>query len=175
MEKAFPERMKPSPLLHRLENTGRLGRKSGLGFYRYERGERKGPDETLREEIGLASAAADAEATVYDDDYLVSRTLYPMVNEAARALADGVVATPGDGDLALVLGIGWPPFRGGLMRWADGAGLERIADRLAEWAAALGPRFEPSDALRERSRRDGGFYGRPSGAPPEEQPTLQGF
>ncbi|HUP19744.1 MAG TPA: 3-hydroxyacyl-CoA dehydrogenase NAD-binding domain-containing protein [Gemmatimonadota bacterium] len=175
MEKAFPERMKPSPLLHRLENTGRLGRKSGLGFYRYEGGERKGPDESLREEIGLATASADAEATVYDDDYLVSRTLYPMVDEAARALADGVVATAGEGDLALVLGIGWPPFRGGLMRWADSVGLERIADRLAEWTTAIGSRFEPSDALLERSRWDGGFYGRPSGAPPEEQPSLHGF
>ncbi len=175
MEKAWPGRMKPSPLLHRLESTGRLGKKSGLGFYRYEDGKRKDPDDDLRDEIGLATAGADGESTVYDDDYLVSRLLYPMVDEAARALAEEIVATPGEGDLALVMGIGWPPFRGGLMRWADQVGLARIADRLDEWAGAIGPRFEPSEALRERARWDGGFHGRPPGAPADEQPFLAGF
>ncbi|MDX1660655.1 MAG: 3-hydroxyacyl-CoA dehydrogenase NAD-binding domain-containing protein [Gemmatimonadota bacterium] len=173
LEKAFPDRMKPSPLLHRLESTGRLGKKSGLGFYRYEDGKRKGPDESLREELGLASSGE--EATVYDDRYLVGRTLYPMVDEAARALAEDVVASPEQGDLALVMGIGWPPFRGGLMRWADEVGVPRIVDRLDEWAGAVAPRFEPSDALRERARLGVGFYGTAEDSD-DVQPTLgEGF
>ncbi|MBW3660727.1 MAG: enoyl-CoA hydratase/isomerase family protein [Gemmatimonadetes bacterium] len=173
LEKAFPERMKPSPLLRRLEDAGRMGKKSGHGFYRYQDGERKGPDSRLREELGLRSP--QEEAPVYDDPYLVARCLYPMVDEAARALAEDVVDSPADGDLALVMGIGWPPFRGGLMRWADEVGVAKIVDRLDEWAGAVDARLAPSDALRERARLGVGFYGAPAEAG-EVQPTLgEGF
>lgn len=173
LEKAFHGRMKPSPLLHRLESTGRLGKKSGLGFYRYQDGKRKEPDESLREELGFRSD--DEETPVYDDRYLVTRCLYPMVDEAARALAEDVVESPARGDLALVMGIGWPPFRGGLMRWADEVGVSRVVDRLDEWSGAIDPRFGPSDALRERARLGEGFYG--SAAETDDvQPTLgEGF
>ncbi|CAN5135934.1 fatty acid oxidation complex subunit alpha FadJ [soil metagenome] len=179
---AFPDRMRPHALLHRLETIGRLGKKSGRGFYRYEEGRRKDSDPRLREELGLAPGSAGEEAPVFDDEYIVARCLYPMVNEAARALAERIVDSPGDGDLALVLGIGWPPFRGGLLQWADEVGLGRIVDRLEEWSAAIDRRFVPSEPLRERVRWDGGFYGAPRhspvaarsnrGGPLDVQPTL---
>lgn len=174
LEKAFPDRMKPSPLLHRLKSTGRLGKKSGLGFYRYGDGRRKGPDESLREELGLVSTEEE-ETPVYDDPYLVRRTLYPMVDEAARALAEDVVDSPERGDLALVMGIGWPPFRGGLMRWADEVGVARIVDRLDEWAGAIDPRFAPSDALSERARLGVGFYGSPAETDAVQPSLGEGF
>jgi 3-hydroxyacyl-CoA dehydrogenase/enoyl-CoA hydratase/3-hydroxybutyryl-CoA epimerase len=157
MADAFPDRMRPHAILHRLQVTERLGRKSGAGFYRYEGGERKGPDEKLRGELGL-SPAGESETPVYDDDYLVSRCLYPMVNEAARALSEGIVGSPGEGDLALVLGIGWPPFRGGLLTWADEVGPAEIVERLTHWSTLIDPRFAPSTALKERAR-SGGFHG----------------
>jgi len=156
MADAYPDRMRPHALLHRLQVTERLGRKSGAGFYRYEGEERKGPDEKLRGELGLPVG----ESPVYDDDYLVTRCLYPMVNEAARALAEGIVASPGEGDLALVMGIGWPPFRGGLLRWADAVGVAEIVERLERWASLVDARFAPSSALRERAREGGGYYRR---------------
>jgi 3-hydroxyacyl-CoA dehydrogenase/enoyl-CoA hydratase/3-hydroxybutyryl-CoA epimerase len=158
MAEAYPDRMRPHALLHRLQATERLGRKSGAGFYRYQGDERKEPDERLRGELGLPPAGEGA-TPVYDEDYLVTRSLYPMVNEAARAVAEGIVETPGEGDLALVLGIGWPPFRGGLMRWADEEGLAEIVERLERWSTLIDPRFAPSVALRERARAGGGFYG----------------
>ncbi len=158
MTDAYPDRMRPHAILHRLQVTDRLGRKSGAGFYRYEGGERKGPDEKLRGELGLPPAG-EGQTPVYDDDYLVTRTLYPMINEAARALADGIVSTPGEGDLALVMGIGWPPFRGGLLRWADDVGPAEVVERLGQWSALLDPCFAPSAALRERARGGSGFYG----------------
>ncbi|HJR53858.1 MAG TPA: 3-hydroxyacyl-CoA dehydrogenase NAD-binding domain-containing protein [Gemmatimonadota bacterium] len=161
MADAFPDRMRPHAILHRLQVTERLGRKSGAGFYRYEGGERKGPDEKLRGELGLPPTG-EGQTPVYDDDYLATRTLYPMINEAARALADGIVSTPGEGDLALVMGIGWPPFRGGLLRWADEIGPAEVVERLGQWSALLDPRFAPSAALRERARGGSGFYGEPS-------------
>ncbi|MGH7551006.1 MAG: 3-hydroxyacyl-CoA dehydrogenase NAD-binding domain-containing protein [Gemmatimonadota bacterium] len=169
---AFPDRMRPHALLHRLEMTGRLGKKSGRGFYTYREGRRKDPDAGLREELGLVTDQDEGEEPVFDEGYLVARCLYPMVNEGARALEDGIVATPGDGDLALVMGIGWPPFRGGLLRWADEIGLSRIVGRLEEWTAAVDPRFAPSSALRERARWRGGFYGQPVELGEGDQPTL---
>lgn len=177
LEREFPDRMKPSPLLRRLESTGRLGKKAGLGFYRWEGGERKGPDTGLRDELGLPGGRGPAgeEAPVFDDGYLVARCLYPMVNEAARALAEDVVDSPADGDLALVMGMGWPPFRGGLLRWADEVGIQRIVDRLDEWAEAIDPRFAPAEPLRERARWRGGFYGAPPEPDAGEQPSLDGF
>ncbi|HUP01840.1 MAG TPA: 3-hydroxyacyl-CoA dehydrogenase NAD-binding domain-containing protein [Gemmatimonadota bacterium] len=169
----YPERMRPHALLHRLETMGRLGRKSGRGFYRYKDGRRLEADPRLKDELGLPQppGAEGNEAPVYEADALWARCLYPMVNEAARALADGIVASPADGDLALVLGIGWPPFRGGLLRWADEVGLPRIIDRLDEWTAAIDPRFEPSEALRERARWEGGFYGTPRDRPRSLRPA----
>ena len=175
LARAFPDRMRPHALLHRLEMTGRLGKKSGRGFYVHDGGRRE-VDDGLREELGLMPVGGAGEEPVFDEEYLIARCLYPMVNEAARALDDGIVESPDDGDLALVMGIGWPPFRGGLLRWADGVGLARIVGRLDEWAAAVDPRFAPSPALRERARWSGGFYGRPPEPSQEVQQSLgEGF
>lgn len=168
---AFPERMTPNGLIRRLESTGRMGKKSGSGFYTYE-GKDKSPDRSLRAELGLPESGSNGEEeSVFGEEYLVSRCLYPMVNEAALALEDNVVGSAGDGDLALVMGMGWPPFRGGLLRWADEIGLARIVDRLDEWSAAIDPRFTPTDSLRERSRWQAGFYTE-SASGPEAQPSL---
>ncbi len=173
---AYPDRMRPHALLHRLEMTGRLGKKSGRGFYVHAGGRQRVVDGGLRNELGLAPAGGDGEEPVFDEEYLVARCLYPMVNEAARALDEGIVDSPDDGDLALVMGIGWPPFRGGLLRWADEVGPGRIVGRLDEWASAVDPRFAPSPALRERGRWRGGFYGRPPEPSQEVQPSLgEGF
>jgi 3-hydroxyacyl-CoA dehydrogenase len=133
----------------------------------------------MRGELGLPPTG-QGETPVYDDDYLVSRSLYPMVNEAARAMAEGIVGSPGEGDLALVMGVGWPPFRGGLMRWADAVGLPEIVERLGHWSALVDPRFAPSAALRERVRGGVGFYNEPataaaSGAVGDDGQALLGF
>jgi 3-hydroxyacyl-CoA dehydrogenase/enoyl-CoA hydratase/3-hydroxybutyryl-CoA epimerase len=82
-----------------------------------------------------------------------------MVNEAARCLEEGVVRTAGDLDLALIFGTGFPPFRGGLCRWADQEGLGRVIATLERFESAVGDRFQPSDALRKTAEA-GGFYAR---------------
>ena len=84
-----------------------------------------------------------------------------MVNEAARCLAEGIVAGPGPLDLALVLGLGFPPHRGGLCRWADAQGLDVVVRHLEALAAERGPRLAPSEALRSFAAR-GSFYPVPS-------------
>jgi 3-hydroxyacyl-CoA dehydrogenase/enoyl-CoA hydratase/3-hydroxybutyryl-CoA epimerase len=93
---------------------GRLGEKSGAGFYRYENGQRLEPDPEIPERLGLgARKAPRGEAAA-----LVDRLLLPMVEEAGRCLEEGVVKSPADIDVAVLLGLGFPPFRGGLSRWA---------------------------------------------------------
>jgi 3-hydroxyacyl-CoA dehydrogenase/enoyl-CoA hydratase/3-hydroxybutyryl-CoA epimerase len=81
----------------------------------------------------------------------------PMVNEASRCLEEGVVNGAGKLDLAMIMGTGFPPFRGGLCRWADQQGLGELAEIMAGLAAEVGERFRPSSAL-AAAAEGGGFY-----------------
>jgi 3-hydroxyacyl-CoA dehydrogenase/enoyl-CoA hydratase/3-hydroxybutyryl-CoA epimerase len=83
----------------------------------------------------------------------------PMVNEAARCLEEEVVRSASDLDLALIFGTGFPPFRGGLCRWADQEGLRQIIGTLERLEGTVGERFRPSEAL-VRTAEAGGFYER---------------
>jgi 3-hydroxyacyl-CoA dehydrogenase len=80
-----------------------------------------------------------------------------MVNEAARILEEGIARDAGAVDLAMITGTGFPPFRGGLLRWADRRGTAAIVDRLEELAAVHGVRFQTSERMR-RIAAGGGFY-----------------
>ncbi len=134
LEEAFGGRMASIGLIERLVAAGALGKKSGLGFYRYEKGERREINPTLR--TVSTSAAPTAAPEIRD------RLVDAMVNEAALALDEGVVARPEDVDLAMVFGTGFPPFRGGLFRYADAVGIAGIVERLArrqQEGAAAGP------------------------------------
>ncbi len=130
---------------------GRLGAKTGAGFYHYAEGKPTGPDlealERLRRPGGQRAV---------DGPAIADRLILPMVDEAARCLAQGVVDGPGTLDLAAVLGLGFPPFLGGPCRWAEGRGLAAINGRLTALAETCGARFSPGEALRE-AERAGGF------------------
>jgi 3-hydroxyacyl-CoA dehydrogenase/enoyl-CoA hydratase/3-hydroxybutyryl-CoA epimerase len=84
-----------------------------------------------------------------------------MVNEAAFCLEDGVVPGPGKLDLAMILGTGFPPFRGGLLKWADSIGLPRVRSLLEELTERFGSRFEPARSIRRLADARGTFYGTP--------------
>jgi 3-hydroxyacyl-CoA dehydrogenase / enoyl-CoA hydratase / 3-hydroxybutyryl-CoA epimerase len=151
---AFADRLPLPGWLDRVPQSGRLGTKNGRGFYRYEGGERKEPDPTVYDLLGIRPTVENPEPGAIAD-----RMVLPMVNEAARCLAEGVVRSAADADLALIFGTGFPPFRGGLCRWADQEGLPRIIATLERLEAAAGDRFRPSDALRATAAA-GGFYER---------------
>jgi 3-hydroxyacyl-CoA dehydrogenase/enoyl-CoA hydratase/3-hydroxybutyryl-CoA epimerase len=136
---------RPSPLAGKLHDVGRLGKKSGKGMYVYsgrDRRERHADAEfwrTLRP-AGTASAPPA-------DDEMRDRIFGLMLNEACRCLDEGIIGSAGELDLALVYGIGFPPFRGGLLKYADTRGLPAWADRLREFESRLGPRFAPTERL----------------------------
>ena len=149
---AFGERLAAPVGQDKLVAAGRLGSKNGKGFYRYEGKQRGAPDEAVYALLGLNHRVREA-----DPSKLVERMVLPMVNEAARCLAERIVAHPGHLDLAMIMGTGFPPFRGGLCRWADSQGLARTVKDLERLAEAVGPRFQPSAELR-RTAEAGGFY-----------------
>jgi 3-hydroxyacyl-CoA dehydrogenase/enoyl-CoA hydratase/3-hydroxybutyryl-CoA epimerase/enoyl-CoA isomerase len=95
-----------------------------------------------------------------DEAEITERLFFPMLLEATRVLEEGIVREPGDVDMGLILGIGFPPFRGGILRWADTLGAGDIVERLARYTP-LGKRYEPTEGLLERARSGETFYPRP--------------
>ncbi len=156
---AFGDRLPLPDWIDRLSDEGRLGSKSGRGLYVYDGRRRTAPDPEVYRLLGLTPRIQDP-----DRGRLAERMVLPMVNEAARCLEEGVVRSAGDLDLALILGTGFPPFRGGLCRWADRQGLAGLVEAMARLAGQVGERFTPSPALVRRAA-GGGFYaaGDPSG------------
>jgi 3-hydroxyacyl-CoA dehydrogenase/enoyl-CoA hydratase/3-hydroxybutyryl-CoA epimerase len=151
---AFGARAEASPVSEAIVKSGRLGRKNNKGFYVYEHGKPLGVDDSIVQLV----AGRTTRSVGLSDGELVQRMVYPMINEAALALAEGVVKTPGEVDLGMIMGTGFPPFRGGLLRYADSETPKKVADALEKFAGSGGgDRVRPNQALLEVARR-GSFY-----------------
>jgi 3-hydroxyacyl-CoA dehydrogenase len=156
LSRAFPDRMDAAPALETLIAAGRLGRKSGRGFYRHRDGKRV-PDGRVRELLKLKR-----ERRAPSLEILSERMVLAMINEAARCLEEGVVADAGLVDLAMIFGTGFPPWRGGPLRHADGMGLAKVESRLRALRAERGERFAPVGLL-ARLAAEGGAFTTPGG------------
>jgi 3-hydroxyacyl-CoA dehydrogenase/enoyl-CoA hydratase/3-hydroxybutyryl-CoA epimerase len=152
LEEAFPTRLRYPQWMNRLPEDGRLGAKVHRGLYCYRNGRRTEPDRAVYTLLGLRPTAGSP-----DPSRTIDRLLLPMVNEAARCLDERIVSEPGQLDLAMILGTGFPAFRGGLCRWADEQGVADLRIGMERWAAKLGDRFRPSAAF-ERVVEARGFY-----------------
>jgi len=151
---AFGERAGATvDVLHTVVSSDRLGRKNERGFYRYRNGKRQGTDPEIYDLVGAR------ESREVPAETLQERMILAMVNEAALCLEEGVVSQPRDVDVAMVMGTGFPPFRGGLLRYADEIGVPVVADRLSRLADAHGGRFRPADLFGEMVRQQRRFYG----------------
>ncbi|MFO0945267.1 MAG: 3-hydroxyacyl-CoA dehydrogenase NAD-binding domain-containing protein [Planctomycetota bacterium] len=157
--KAFADRAAtPPPLLADLVKAGRLGEKSGAGFRKFAGGKKGKP-------------VADPDVAPFIEKYrlgnrkfteqeIVDRLFLPMLVEATRILEENIVRDPSDVDMGLILGTGFPPFRGGLLRWADNEGIGKIMDRLAPYQS-IGKRYEPTAMLQDMAKSGKQFYPRP--------------
>ena len=157
LHEALGQRLAPSPVLVELGRTERLGRKGGLGFYRYEKGKEKGADPAIRHLLSLP-APGPSEGAEARADTIRRRLVLAMINEAARILDDGIVGAAQDVDLGMIMGTGFPPFRGGLLRFADTLHPRGIVDRLGELHQRHGARFEPAPLLLRLASEDRTFY-----------------
>jgi len=149
----YRDRIDASPVVPALVKSGRLGRKSGGGFYRYAG---LGPDaRPTHADAAVADIVAPyalpPHAATVDAAAIVDRLLLPMVLEATLVLDEGIVRDPRDIDLAMIHALGFPPFRGGLLEWADGLGLSEVARRV-DALAPLGPRMRVTPRLAALSR-----------------------
>ena len=152
MRDAYGSRLAPSPVIAKMVADGRLGRKSGRGFYRYADGKKSGVDPSAYATIGVKPRDGVAPTMVEQ------RLLYAMLNEAAMAAAEGVIRSPRDGDIGAIFGIGFPPFRGGPLRLIDDLGARRVTDVLAELASVYGDRFTPAPSLVDMATDGRKFY-----------------
>lgn len=139
--------------MNKLVEDGLLGKKNGKGFYHYENGKEKGMNnETVRKYINSSFA------NVSQQDIL-DRCVLLMVNEASYILAEGVAHSPEDVDIGMVWGTGFPPFRGGLLQYADHRGAQKIVDRLNQFKDTLkDDRFEPSPMMKEMAKGNKRFF-----------------
>ncbi len=139
-----------SEIADALCEAGRFGQKTGKGYYKYEAGSRAAlPDPEVEKLIDETLLRLGRKKRVVSDDEILERMMYPMINEGARILEEGVAARPSDIDVIWLYGYGWPIYRGGPMFYADQVGLKHIADRLSYYAKETNdPSLEPSPLLK---------------------------
>ena len=145
------DRMAESDLLDKMVNDERLGKKNGLGFYRYE-GKKRLSDPAISSYITIK------DKTQLSETELIARMVYPMINEAARCLDEKIAFRPQDVDMGMIFGTGFAPFRGGLLNYADSEGISKIYDTLSTFAETYGDRFRPSAILEKVNNSGKGFY-----------------
>ena len=154
MVEAFPDRLVASGILPAMLEAGRLGVKSGAGFFSYQnKKKRPQPDPTL-DAVLAPHVSGQREFSVEE---IQQRLFLPMLLEATRVLDEEIVRDPRDIDLGLVFGIGFPPFKGGLMFWADAVGAETMVEQLKP-LEEIGPRFVATDMLKDLASSGGKFY-----------------
>jgi len=139
---------------------GRFGQKTGAGYFRYEAGSRTPlPDPVVDAAIERASRDAGITRRAISSDEIVKRCLYPLVNEGALIVEEGIAARPGDVDVVYANGYGFPAWRGGPMRWADSLGLRAVYDQLVAYEREFGEVWRPAAMLRELAETGGTFGG----------------
>jgi len=149
LQEAFGARMKVAPILEDAKNLGLLGKKSGKGFYAYD-GKKRTPNPAI--------AGGSGSARISEEDAL-KRMIYIMINEAARCIDEKVVDSAATVDVGMMMGAGFPPFRGGLLAYADSVGAPAILKDLERFQKeADAARFEPAPYLRALAARDGKFH-----------------
>ena len=147
LTEAFGERMQAPAGTDGLVNGGRKGRKNRKGFYLYDdKGKRGGVDESVYADLGVNPTGS------IDRNRIQERLSLAMINEAARCLEEDVLRSAVDGDIGAVMGLGFPPFRGGPFFWIDQTGVGEVVKRLDELASDHGPRFEPAEILVEAAK-----------------------
>ena len=151
MQQSFPS------IIKKLFEAGDLGQKTGQGFYRYEADKKGKPRKLPNPDIDQHIAEVQSEARPFTEEQIVNRMMVAMCLETARCLEDKIVETAVEADMGLALGIGFPPFRGGALRYIDSIGVGEFVD-LADSFKDSGELYQPTAQLRELAKSGGAFY-----------------
>ncbi|MFB2539619.1 MULTISPECIES: fatty acid oxidation complex subunit alpha FadB [unclassified Acinetobacter] len=161
MAEGFPDRMKPDfkGAIQVMYENQRLGQKNDVGFYKYEL-DKKGKKAKVADPSAdaLVASVATAEKHTFDDQEIIDRMMLTLCNETVRCLEDKIVATASEADMAMIMGIGFPPFRGGPCRYIDQIGVEQYV-ALCNKYAHLGKAYEAPQLLVDMAKSGKSFYG----------------
>ncbi|XP_057957697.1 glyoxysomal fatty acid beta-oxidation multifunctional protein MFP-a [Malania oleifera] len=153
----FPERTYKSMLIPLLQEDKRAGEATRKGFYIYNDKRKASPDPEMKKYIekarNISGVKVDPKLMKLSEKDIVEMIFFPVVNEACRVLAEGIAVKAADLDIAAVMGMGFPPYRGGIIFWADSLGSKYIYSRLKEWSNVFGGFFKPCPYLAERAAR----------------------
>jgi 3-hydroxyacyl-CoA dehydrogenase / enoyl-CoA hydratase / 3-hydroxybutyryl-CoA epimerase len=153
LEKAYGERMQGSKILPQMYEKKLLGKKCGKGFYLYNGKKTSFNPEALKL-VKTSSSQSDNISEIEMSD----RVMLGMINEAARCLEEKIIIRPDYLDMALIMGTGFPPFRGGLLRYADELGIGYVVDHLNKFQQKYGMRFNPCSLLVKMNESKQKFY-----------------
>jgi len=156
---AFPDRMKldRDTIVEVMHKEKRLGQKNKIGFYKYEldrKGKLKKVVDTGTQAIVDKVVKRKIEVT---DEEIVERMMFPMIFECARCLEENIVNTAIEVDMGLLLGLGFPPFRTGALKYADTVGLKNIVEKTGKYIE-LGKMYEPTEGFKVKANSDEGYY-----------------
>jgi len=159
MSEGIPDRFKinettPTELLL---NAGRQGQKNGLGYYSYSPGKGGRPEKTNdTTSIELLASAAGSSKEI-EPQTIIDRLLLPLAIEMNHCLEEGIVGSAIEADMALIWGVGFPPFRGGICRWMDEQGLDVICKK-ADNYSSIGELYQPTQSMRQMASEGKKFY-----------------
>ena len=159
MAEGFPDRMS-APEGHALQimfESKRFGQKNGNGFYTYKLDKKGRPQKLIDEQVtALLERCVSTKREVSDADIL-DRMMFPMIFEAIRCLEEEIVKTPTEVDMGVVYGLGFPPFRGGILRYADSVRPVNLVKKATEFKS-LGAIYQPPQQLEELAQNGKAFY-----------------
>ncbi len=160
MAEGFPERMgkQGRDAIDALFEADKYGQKNGNGFYSYTIDKKGKPKKTFSEEILPVLADVCADKQDFDEQTIIQRMMIPMINEVVLCLQEGIIATPQEADMALVYGLGFPPFRGGVFRYLDSVGIAEYVE-MAKQHAELGAMYQVPQMLIDMAAKGESFYG----------------
>jgi len=153
---SYGERMKVSEILNEINNNKELlGKKSKKGFYLYPS---KKVNPEIYEILDKVRKDNNIHTTHITQETIIDRCILTFVNEAAKCLEEGVVKNARYLDMAMIMGAGFPAFKGGVLRYADKVGISNVVDKLSKLNKIHGKRFEVSKLLIEMSQKKQKFY-----------------
>lgn len=157
----FPDDERFGLIADKLVAMGRCGQKTGAGVYRYKTGSRTPfPDPEVQTLIQNEAAKLGINQRLISDEEVLTRCIYPLINEGARLLEEGIAQRASDIDVVWINGYGFPAYRGGPMHYADRVGLKKIYDQICKYRDTLGKEFaywEPAPLLEKLAAKDGKF------------------
>ncbi|MBK4714956.1 MULTISPECIES: fatty acid oxidation complex subunit alpha FadB [Tenebrionibacter/Tenebrionicola group] len=159
MAAGFPQRMNKNyrDVIDAMFDAGRYGQKNAKGFWRYEDDKKGKPRRVEDADTDALLAGISQPRRRFSDEEIIARMMIPMVNEVVRCLEEGIIDSPAEADMALVYGLGFPPFHGGAFRWLDTLGCARFLD-MAQQYRQLGALYDVTDGLRDKAQRHDTYY-----------------